>query len=203
MNIQHSKSVVRGGGRSNNRSFVAKALSQHFSVRRADKISYTLSFSLTQCLRIVIRGCATEYVSPRIEELVGTLVRDRRVNPTNYVESKHKLRKKEWLINSSLKWLELLRLLKQNAWIPKIGLANCLALLPVFGLRPHPTHCMLESEFTYMFVSAFRLLWIWWKLISFFSSAPYRQTYIFTFPSNTCFEVVLVNLKFLSLAYFI
>lgn len=132
-----------GGGRSNNRSFVAKALSQHFSFRRADKISYTLSFSHTQCLRIVIRGCATEYVSPRIEELVGTLVRNRRVNPTNYVESKHKLRMKEWLNNSSLQWLELLQLLKQNSWIPKIGSANCLALLPVFGLRPHPTHCIL------------------------------------------------------------
>lgn len=160
--------VLGGGGRSNNRSFVAKALSQHFSFRRADKISYALSFSHTQCLRIVIRGCATEYVSPRIEELVGTLVRDRRVSPTNYVESKHNLRKKELLINSSLQWLELLQLLKQNAWIPKIGSANCLALLPIFGLRPHPTRCMLESECTYMFVCfcAFRLLWIWWKFIS-------------------------------------
>lgn len=152
MNIQHSRSVGGGGGRSNNRSFVAKALSQHFSFRRADKISYTLSFSHTQSLRIVIRGCATEYVSPRIEELVGTLVRDRRVSPTNYGESKHKLRKKEWLINSSLQWLELLQLLKQNAWIHKIGSANCLALLPIFVLRPHPTHCMLESECTYMFI---------------------------------------------------
>lgn len=144
---------VGGGGRSNNRSFVAKALSQHFSFRRADKISYTLSFSHTQCVRIVIGDCATtEYVSSRIEELVGTLVRDRRVSPTNYDVSKHKLRKKEWLINSSLQWLELLQLLKQNAWKHKIGSANRLALLPIFGLRPHPTHCMLDSECNYMFI---------------------------------------------------
>lgn len=89
---EHSPLEECGGrGRSNNRSFVAKALSQHFNFRRDDKISYTLSFSHTQCLRIVVRGCATEYVS-RIEELVGTLVRDRRVGPTSYGESKHKLR---------------------------------------------------------------------------------------------------------------
>lgn len=201
MNIQHSKSEG-WGGRSNNRSFVAKALSQHFSFRRDDKISYTPSFSHAQCLRIVIRGCATEYASPRIEELVGTLVSDRRVSPTNYVESKHKLKKKEWLINASLQWLELLQLLKQNAWIPKIGSANC---PPIFGLKPHPTHCMLElsAPICLLFVCAFRLLWVWWKLISFFSSALYRQTYIFTFPSNTCFEVFLVTLKLLSLAYLI